>query len=346
MSALAPVLEGFFTDRLTARQASPHTVIAYRDTYRLLLQFTQTRLRTPPSKLDLADLDATLIGAFLDHLETDRGNAVLTRNLRLAAIHALFHYAALRCPEHANTIARVLAIPSKRPNRGTVTFLTRPESNALLAAIDRASPLGRRDHLLLTVAIHTGLRVSELTGLRRADLTLGAGAHVRCTGKGRKERATPLTRPLAALLNSWLQDRNAAPNDPLFPNRIGGPLNTDSVTDLLDKHVVTATPRCPSLGTRRITPHTLRHTCDEPAASRRRHLLHRALARPLRHESRSGLPPRRPHAQRTSPGPHRPRRASSTPLPAARPAPRLPRRPLTYAGPSQHPTLARVTCPA
>lgn len=261
MSALAPVLEGFFTDRLTARQASPHTVIAYRDTYRLLLQFTQTRLRTPPSKLDLADLDATLIGAFLDHLETDRGNAVLTRNLRLAAIHALFHYAALRCPEHANTIARVLAIPSKRPNRGTVTFLTRPESNALLAAIDRASPLGRRDHLLLTVAIHTGLRVSELTGLRRADLTLGAGAHVRCTGKGRKERATPLTRPLAALLNSWLQDRNAAPNDPLFPNRIGGPLNTDSVTDLLDKHVVTATPRCPSLGTRRITPHTLRHTC-------------------------------------------------------------------------------------
>ena len=261
MSSLAPVLEAFFTDRLAALRASPHTVGAYRDTYRLLLRFAQQRTGTAPCALDLADLDATLIGAFLDHLEAARANTVATRNLRLAAIHSLFRYAALRCPEHAALIQQVLAIPNKRPDGAIVTFLTRAEATALLAAPDQASVLGRRDHLLLAVAIQTGLRVSELTGLTCADLVLGVGAHLRCTGKGRRQRATPLTKPTAKLLAHWLHDRRAAPADPLFPARTGGRLSNDAVADLLAKHVAVAASTSPSLAGKRVTPHTLRHSC-------------------------------------------------------------------------------------
>ena len=193
MSTLAPTLQAFFTDRLISqRQASPHTIAAYRDTFRLLLRFATERTRTPASELDFADLDAPLIGAFLTHLETERGNSVRTRNARLAAIHSLFRYAALHHPEHAASIQRVLAIPPKRFERNLVTFLTDDEVDALLAACDRATWTGRRDHALITLAIQTGLRVSELTGLTCADVVLGAGAHVRCLGKGRKQRHTPL----------------------------------------------------------------------------------------------------------------------------------------------------------
>lgn len=261
MSALAPILQGFFTDRLAARRVSPHTVAAYRDTYRLLLRFTHTRTGTAPTDLDLADLDTALIGAFLDHLEDDRANTVATRNLRLTAIHSLFRYAALNCPEHADLIARVLAIPNKRPDTTIVTFLTRPEADALLAAPDPTTPLGRRDHLLLAVALQTGLRVSELTGLTCADIAFGAGAHLRCTGKGRRERATPLTKTTARLLADWLHERGANPGDPLFATRAGGRLSTDAVADLLAKHVAVAAVTCPTLATKNITPHTLRHSC-------------------------------------------------------------------------------------
>lgn len=261
MTALAPILEGFFTDRLTALRASPHTVGTYRDTYRLLLTFIQARTGKPPADLDVADLDDATIRAFCDHLETDRHNTIATRNLRLTAIHSLFRYAALRCPEHAAVIQRVLAIPNKRPDRPLVTFLTRAETDALLGAPDRDTVLGRRDHLVLRVAVETGLRVSELTGLTCADLTVGVGAHLRCVGKGRKERVTPLTKPTARMLAAWVNQRHTTARDPLFPSLTGGPMATDTVADLLAKHLAAATVNCPTLGKKTITPHTLRHTC-------------------------------------------------------------------------------------
>ncbi len=260
MTSLAPILESYFTQRLAQRQASPHTVASYRDTFCLLLRFAQQQRGKPPSALDVADLDAPLIGAFLDHLEHERGNSAATRNNRLAAIHSLFAYAALRCPEHAALIQRVLAIPQKRRDTAIISFLTRAEADALLASPDRATCLGRRDHALLLVAIQTGLRVSELTGLTCGDVELGPAASLRCTGKGRKQRCTPLTKPTARLLRNWLAARHAAPADPLFPTRAGGPLSPDAVADLLAKHAAAAARRCASLAAKRVTPHTLRHT--------------------------------------------------------------------------------------
>jgi integrase/recombinase XerD len=260
VTALAPVLEAFFTERLAQRQASPHTVASYRDTFCLLLRYAHNHLGKPPSRLDFADLDAPLVGAFLAHLEAERGNSITTRNNRLAALHSLFSYAALRCPEHAALISRVLAIPSKRADTTLVSFLTPAETAALLAAPDRGSWLGRRDHALLLVAVQTGLRVSELTGLDRGDVTLGTGPNLRCCGKGRKERRTPLTRATARIVADWLSERDDEPAGPLFPSRTGGKLSTDAVTDLLARHVTAAARQCPSLGAKKVTPHTLRHT--------------------------------------------------------------------------------------
>ncbi|HZI77128.1 MAG TPA: tyrosine-type recombinase/integrase, partial [Gemmatimonadales bacterium] len=204
---------------MAQRQASPHTVASYRDTFSLLLRFAQQQLGKPPSMLDVTDIDAELVGAFLDHLESERGNCAATRNNRLAAVHSLFSYAALRCPEHAATIGRVLAIPPKRTDTTIVCFLTDDEVQALLASPDRTTRPGRRDHLLLLVAVQTGLRVSELAGLTCGDVTLGAGASLRCRGKGRKERCTPLTRSTARVVRDWLTERRGEPTDPLFPNR-------------------------------------------------------------------------------------------------------------------------------
>jgi site-specific recombinase XerD len=260
VTALAPVLEAFFTERLAQRQASPHTIASYRDTFCLLLRYAQQRLGTAPAQLDFADLDAPFIGAFLDHLQTGRGNSIATRNNRLAAIHSLFAYAALRCPEHAALISRVLAIPGKRTGITLVSFLTSAESAALLTSPDRGSWLGRRDHALILVAIQTGLRVSELTALTRSDVTPGTGANLRCTGKGRKERCTPLTRPVARIVADWLREHDGQPADPLFPSRTGGRLSTDAVADLLTRHVTAAARQCPSLSGKKVTPHTLRHT--------------------------------------------------------------------------------------
>ena len=261
MSALAPTLQTFFTDRLIRqRRASPETIASYRDTLRLLLAFAADRTGTAPSRLDVAAIDSPLVGAFLDHLETDRGNGVRTRNARLAAIRSLFRYAALRHPEHAESIGRVLAIPPKRFARSLVTFLTDTEVEALLAATDRATWAGRRDHALLLLAVQTGLRVSELIGLHRADVHLGTGAHVSCRGKGRKERITPLTRDTVAVLRVWLVEREGGPADPLFPTSTGAPLSRDAVERRLAKYADAATATCPSLRTKRISPHVLRHT--------------------------------------------------------------------------------------
>ena len=261
MSALAPTLQAFFTDRLTRqRQASPHTIASYRDTMRLLLTFAQRHAGKQPCRLDINDLDAPLIGAFLDHLEHERHNTVRTRNARLAAIHSLFRYAALRHPEHSALIQRVLAIPPKRSDHAVITFLTEPEVDALIATPDRSTWTGRRDHSLLLLATQTGLRVSELTGLDCGDIHLGSGAHVSCIGKGRKQRITPLTTATTAVLRVWLTERAGQPDDPLFPTSRGRRLSRDAVEHRLAKHQANAAHNCRSLTEKRITPHVLRHT--------------------------------------------------------------------------------------
>jgi site-specific recombinase XerD len=261
MTSLAPVLQAFFTERLlTQRRVSPHTVASYRDTFRLLLIFAQQRTGKAPSRLDLADLDAPLIGAFLDDLEHGRRNSVRTRNARLVAIHSLFRYAALREPADAAVIQRVLAIPCKRFEKAIISFLTAAEAAAVLAAPDRGTWIGRRDHALLLTLFQTGLRVSELTGLRCQDVCLGKGAHLRCHGKGRKERATPLTSQTAAVLRSWMTELGGEPGSPLFPSRRRGPLSRDAVERLIGKYASAAARRCPSLRGKPISPHVFRHS--------------------------------------------------------------------------------------
>lgn len=262
MSLVAPTLEGFFTTRLIGeRQASPRTVAAYRDTFCLLLRFAVSRLGREPSSLDFADLDAPLIGAFLEHLEHERHNSVRTRNARLAAIHSMFRFAAYRHPEHAGSIERVLAIPRKRIDRALVSYLTREELTALLEMPDRSSWIGRRDHALLSVAIQTGLRVGELIALRCGDVALGTGPHLRCQGKGRKERITPFTPSGVTTMRAWLSERDGAPSDILFPSRRGGPLSEDAVQSLVGKYATAAARRCPSIAAKNVTPHVLRHSC-------------------------------------------------------------------------------------
>jgi len=261
MSALGPTLQAFFTERLLReRNASPLTVAAYRDTWRLLLGFASKRTGKPPSALGFDDLDVPLIGAFLNHLEHERGNSVRTRNARLAAIHSLFRYAAWRHPEHAASIARVLAIQAKRFERALVNFLTEPEVNALLAAPDRATWIGRRDRAMLLVAAQTGLRISELIGLCAVDVHLGSGAHVLCHGKGRKERVTPLTSATIKILRDWLAEKEPSPSSPLFPTRTGTPLSRDAIERRLALHTATAAKVCPTLRKKNVTAHTLRHT--------------------------------------------------------------------------------------
>ena len=261
MSALAAALQTFFTDRLRRqRQASQHTVAAYRDTLRLLLIYATERHGIAPSKLSIDDLDAPLIGGFLDHLEQQRANSVRTRNARLAAIRSLFRYMALRHPEHAAVIERVLAIPPKRCEHSLVTFLTAAELDALLAAPDRATWTGRRDHALLALAAQTGLRVSELIGLRCSDVHLGIGAHVSCVGKGRKQRITPLTAAVVAILRVWLAERAGQAAQPLVATRTGRVLSRDALERRLAKHVAIARAACPSLRPKSISIHVLRHT--------------------------------------------------------------------------------------
>ena len=261
MSALAPTLQAWFTDRLIAqRNVSPHTIRAYRDTLRLLLNYTEGRLGSQPSQLDIAQLDAPLIAAFLTHLETERGNSVTTRNIRLAAIHSLFRFAQHRHPEHAQDIARVLAIPLKRADRAIVTFLDENEIEAVLAAPDRSTWTGRRDHALLVLAVQTGLRASELTGLMCGDVQLTTGPHVRCAGKGRKNRITPLTPTTRAVLEVWLAERAGNHDQPAVPTARGGRLTRDALDHRITKHIDIAAQRCPTLHEKRVTPHTLRHT--------------------------------------------------------------------------------------
>lgn len=262
MSTLAPTLQAFFTDRLIRqRQASPHTIAAYRDTFKLLLAFTADWAGIVPSRLRIEDLDAPLIGAFLNHLEAERGNSVRTRNARLAAIHSLFRYAALHHPDHAASIQRVLAIPPKRFDRGIVTYLTDPEIDALLDAPDQRSWTGRRDRTMLAVAVQTGLRASELTGLTIDDAHLGRpGAHLSCHGKGRKQRITPLTSSTVTMLHAWLAECAGLAADPVFPTRRGHRLSRDALQRCVAKHARTAAQSCPTLIGKKVSPHVLRHS--------------------------------------------------------------------------------------
>jgi site-specific recombinase XerD len=260
-ASFAALLERFFTQRLMQqRQASPHTISSYRDSFRQFLKFVQQRLHTPPSRLTFEVIDAPLIVAFLDSLEKQHGVSVRSRNLRLTAIHSFFRYAAFEAPAHAAQIQRVLAIPSKRFTRTLVQFLTRAEVDALLGAPDQRTWSGRRDHAFLLVAVQTGLRLSEMTGLTRADLVVGAGAHVRVIGKGRKERCTPIARSTLAVVKGWLREPPRGGGDVLFPSAKGARLTVHGVQYLLNKHRMAAATMCPSLKHKRVTVHRLRHT--------------------------------------------------------------------------------------
>jgi integrase/recombinase XerD len=255
------LLQAFFTERLMAQQqASGHTVGSYRDTFRLLLSYVRSRLKKEPSRVALEDLNAPLIIDFLNDLEERRGNGSRTRNVRLAAIRSFFRYAALQEPGLAGLIQAVLAIPSKRWHRPLINFLSRPEVEALLAAPDRDTHAGHRDRALLLLAVQTGLRVSELIGLRRNDVALGPAAHVHCLGKGRKERCVPLAKETVKAIQCWLKGTGLEPEAPLFPNARGGPLSRDGVEYILKKHKASAGIRCPSLRRKKVSPHVLRHT--------------------------------------------------------------------------------------
>lgn len=264
MSALAPLLQAFFTDRLaTQRQASGHTVASYRDTFKLLLSYVQAQTGKKPAMLDISDLDAQCISGFLTYLEQVRGNSARTRNARLAAIHSLFSYAALRHPEHSDTISRVLAIPSARIQGNLVTWLTDTEVAAVLNACNRNNRTGRRDYALFVLAVQSGLRISDMIGLSIGDIRVGPGAHVHCVGKGRKERATPLLPATVEVLQAWIAERCAtpsAPTAPLFVTATGRTLSRDAIEARIRLTTAKASQTCPSLGDKKITAHTFRHT--------------------------------------------------------------------------------------
>ena len=255
------LLQSFFIDRLLQQwRASAHTVASYRDAFRLLLYFASEKLGKEPSVLSVKDLTPDFISSFLEYVEKGRNNCARTRNARLSAIHSFFRYVSFRAPEYAELCYQILAIPSKRFERRPIEFLTRKEIDALTNAPDQNSWIGRRDRTFLLTAVQTGLRVSELISLRCEDVVLGTGAHVRCNGKGRKQRSTPLRRDTADVMAAWLCELNGRPEDPVFPSIRGGFLSRDAIERLVARHCKTAKSHCPSLRNKRITPHVLRHT--------------------------------------------------------------------------------------
>ncbi len=255
------LLQTFFTGRLLQqRRSSPNTVASYRDSFRLLLRFAKENLDKEPSVLSFDDFTADFICEFLDYIEKGRGNSVRTRNTRLAAIHSFFRYVSLYEPAYADLCCQILAIPSKRFERRPIEFLTRDEINALLRAPDKDTWVGRRDRTLLLIAIQTGLRVSEIINLRCEHVVLGTGAHVRCEGKGRKQRCTPLRQEAVEVMKSWFCELNGLPEDPVFPSMRGGMLSRDGIERLVARHCKTARISCLTLNRKKVTPHVLRHT--------------------------------------------------------------------------------------
>lgn len=260
-TTLPTLIQQFFTDRLcTQMAASPNTVASYRDTFRLLLHFASEQTRKAPTKLKIEDMDFTLVGDFLAHVESQRRNSARSRNTRLAAIRSFFRFVAMKEPAHMLHCQRILAMPGKRYVRRTVEFLDRAEMDALLAAPDRSTWVGRRDHAVLILALQTGLRVSEIISLRRRDIVTGTGAHIRCEGKGRKQRCTPLRQEIIKVLDVWLKERAGADDDPLFPTTRGTRLSRDALERLVQRHTLAASTSCSTLIGKRVSPHVLRHS--------------------------------------------------------------------------------------
>lgn len=260
-TSLPALVQQFFTDRLCAQmQASPNTIAAYRDTFRLLFRYASEQTGKAPTKLPVEQLDVTFVGDFLAYVEDKRRNSARSRNARLAAIRSFFRFVAMKEPAYLLHCQKILAMPGKRYVRRTVEFLDRAEMNALLAAPDRSTWAGRRDHAMLGVALQTGLRASEIINLRRRDIVTGTGAHVRCEGKGRKERSTPLRQELIKVLDVWLKERSGSVDDPLFPTMRGTKLSRDAFERIVHKHTLTASKACPSLTGKRVSPHVLRHS--------------------------------------------------------------------------------------
>lgn len=262
MTSLAPIMEAFFLQRLIGqRRASQNTVASYRDAFRLLLIYTHEQIGKEPHNLALEDLNAALVGGYLSWLETVRGASIHTRNARLAAIRSLFRYASYDYPEHSELIQRVLAIPEKRSDTAIVTFLTEQEADALLGAPDVSTWRGRRDQTLMLTMVVTGLRVSELVELTAGDVHPSNRTYLSCHGKGRKQRTTPLGKDASTQLKTWMAETQAQGAAPLFPGPSGKKLTRDAVAKIVARHVKTAIPTCPSLSSKTISPHTLRHTC-------------------------------------------------------------------------------------
>jgi integrase/recombinase XerD len=260
-ATLPTLVQQFFTDRLcTQMAASPNTIASYRDTFRLLLQFASEQTGKAPTQLTVEQVDVTLVGDFLVHVEDKRRNSARSRNARLAAIRSFFRFVAMKEPAHLLHCQKILAIPGKRYERRTVEFLERAEMNALLAAPDRSTWAGRRDHAILSMALQTGLRVSEIINLRRRDIVTGTGAHVRCEGKGRKQRCTPIRQEIIKVLDVWLKERAGIDDDPLFPTMRGTKLSRDALERLVQKHTLVASKSCPPLIGKRVSPHVLRHS--------------------------------------------------------------------------------------
>jgi integrase/recombinase XerD len=258
---LAALVQQFFTDRLrTQMEASPNTIAGYRDTFRLLLRFASERTGRAPTRLKIEDLNAEMVGDFLVHIESERRNSARSRNTRLAAIRSFFRFVAVNEPAYLLHCQKILAMPGKRHVRRTVEFLDRPEIEALLAAPDRSTWVGRRDHAILTLALQTGLRASELIGVRRCDIVTGTGAHIRCEGKGRKQRCTPLRRETLEVQEAWVRERAGADSDPLFPTIRGTKLSRDALEHIVRRHTRSASRTCPSLVGKRVSPHVLRHS--------------------------------------------------------------------------------------
>ena len=261
ISALPALVQRFFTDRLAGQiEASPNTIAGYRDTFRLLLRYASQRRSKPPTKLKIEDIDAALIGDSLAHVEKVRRNCARSRNTRLAAIRSFYRYVAMNAPEHALHCQRILSMPNKRYTRRSIDFIDRTEMEALLAAPDLSTWIGRRDRAILLLVLQTGLRVSELVNLNCADMAFGVGAHIVCKGKGRKQRSTPLRRDTARTLEVWLKERSGKADDPVFPTIRGDRLSRDAVEHIVRKYVLAASKACASLAAKRVSPHVLRHS--------------------------------------------------------------------------------------
>src|SRR5712692_433887 len=258
---IAPHLQAFFADYLCQqRRLSPQTIMSCRDTFRLLLTFLRDQTGIEPSALRMADVDAPVVLSFLNHLEQERGNSVRSRNSRLSAIRPFFRFVALRDPDSLGIVTRVLAIPVKRTDQKLIGYLTRPEIQALLAAPDRATWVGRRNHALLVTLYNSGARVSEITTLKQGQIRFAEHTCVQLVGKGRKERTIPLWADTARLLRGWFQELGENAAHVAFPSARGTPLSRDGVDYLLKQTVQRAVAACPSLATKAISPHVIRHT--------------------------------------------------------------------------------------